>query len=194
MYRTIVGVKMKELDDAYLKIIDEQMELNDEYDVVWKDDFQGKTRKKGNSVGHVIKQKNKQNFYRTVHLTPSKCVMVNRIAWYLHTGQWPLNGIILKNGNPNDFSPKNMIHQNPRYVNIVALLESYKNKKVKIDYSKKLKVYIIRIVKDGKQCNKRYDTYQEAYNAKIEYYNERIEYYKNHGKTLLEDYLKRNNN
>lgn len=187
---------MKQLEQQFLNFIDSNMMMTKNHDVVWINDLSGKRRKAGMPVGMVIKQKDKENYFRTIGVRingQQKCLMVNRIAWYLQTGEWPLHGIKLINGNPNDFSPTNMIHQIPRYSHVVGRFKSMKaNKSFKIKQLKNGKFYV-RITTKHKDNNPSkympFDTHQQAVDAKIENLNECIAYYSGYGNHLLADAL-----
>jgi len=186
---------MKKPEDEILKYIDDNMEIQDGM-VVWKQDKSGKNRKKGMPVGQCFERSNGST-YKTTGITlhgRSNILMVNRIAWYLYTGDWPERGIVMINGDPNDFSIENLAHQNPRYINVV---KRFRNSIANpTEPPKSHNRYHIRYIDfNNDPTKKRYKGFKNLSDAmafRMNYYHEALEYYSSQGLVTLNEVLLKN--
>ncbi len=186
---------MKKPEDEILKYIDDNMEIQDGM-VVWKHDLNGKTRKSGMDVGCITKRNNGSS-YKTIGLryNDSRCLlMVNRIAWYLYTGEWPERGIIMIDGDPNNFSIENLAHQHPRYIHVVSQIKNRirnpteppkRNNRYHI-------VYIDFNDNPSKKIYKCFKNLNDAMTFRMNYYHGALEYYSNQGLVTLNEVLLKN--
>lgn len=182
-------------EDKILTFIKEHMEIADSGQLRWVKDHRVNKCKDpivGQQVGnfHVV-----SGFKYLLISVPStllgvpSTIMVNRCAWALHTGKFPKGSVVNINGNLRDFSKENLGEYDPRVNHVIARIQKCIDEE-KYTINKVGEYFVARYWDDPSdihsgQSKHKFDTYENAMNARIRASEERIKVLKSTIKTLV---------